>query len=235
MNRSEVGKLAHAKTTVKRPPAVRTGRPSRERLGEVETRILDAAHRVFLERGLAGASVDEIAGLARAGKPTIYSRFPNKEALFVAAVKRELVTLIGHIEADIPQEGSIESRVHKIGLAVVHWALFGGAIGLMRLAISEAQRFPDLGSTVQRMARERGTEAMVRLLGEAARSNELGAPPAFAPDRIGNTTRIFLDLVLLPLLLRALFGERPTALQPEIEPHVKQRVAFFFAACKSGF
>ena len=58
--------------------AVRTGRPPRERAGEVEARILDAARRVFLERGLAGASVDEIASLARAGKPTIYARFPGK-------------------------------------------------------------------------------------------------------------------------------------------------------------
>ncbi len=35
--------------------------PARERSGEVEARILDAARQVFLERGLAGASVDEIA------------------------------------------------------------------------------------------------------------------------------------------------------------------------------
>jgi hypothetical protein len=47
--------------------AVRTGRPPRKRAGEVEARILDAARRLFLERGLAGASVDEIASLARAG------------------------------------------------------------------------------------------------------------------------------------------------------------------------
>jgi hypothetical protein len=36
--------------------AVRTGRPPRELAGEVDQRILDAARRVFLERGLAGAS-----------------------------------------------------------------------------------------------------------------------------------------------------------------------------------
>jgi AcrR family transcriptional regulator len=36
--------------------------------GEVETRILDAASEIFRERGLAGASVDEIASRARAGK-----------------------------------------------------------------------------------------------------------------------------------------------------------------------
>src|ERR1700734_4400041 len=70
--------------------AGRTGRPPRERSGEVDARILDAAKRVFFDRGLAGASMDEIASLAGAGKPTIYARFPNKEALFTAVVMRDL-------------------------------------------------------------------------------------------------------------------------------------------------
>jgi len=52
--------------------AVRAGRPPRELAGEVDARILDAAQRLFLEQGLAGTSVDEIASLARAGKPSIY-------------------------------------------------------------------------------------------------------------------------------------------------------------------
>ena len=64
--------------------AVRYGRPPREHAGQVEERILDAAGRVFLEHGFQGASVDEIAEVASAGKPTIYARFPNKQALFTA-------------------------------------------------------------------------------------------------------------------------------------------------------
>ena len=74
--------------TAKMRTAARTGRPSRERVGEVEERILDAAQKVFLERGFEGASVDEIAEAARAGKPTIYARYPHKEAIFVAVIER---------------------------------------------------------------------------------------------------------------------------------------------------
>ena len=54
--------------------AIRCGRPPRELAGKVEERILDAAGKVFLERGFSGASVDEIAEVACAGKPTIYAR-----------------------------------------------------------------------------------------------------------------------------------------------------------------
>jgi AcrR family transcriptional regulator len=219
----------------KRPNNVRAGRPAREHSGEVEARILDAARHVFLDRGLGGASIDEIAGLARAGKPTIYARFPNKEALFAAAVMREIAASIGHVEAEASQQGSLEQRCISIGIAVLHWALFGGAIGLMRLAISEAHRFPELASDVHRMARQRGAEAVARLLAEAAKSDELGSLPAFEPERLTATTRIFLDLVLLPLLLRALFGESAQVLHDEIEAHVRNRVAFFLAACRSEF
>ena len=68
--------------------AVRYGRPPREHAGQVEERILDAAGRVFLEHGFQGASVDEIAEVASAGKPTIYARFPSKQALFAAVIDR---------------------------------------------------------------------------------------------------------------------------------------------------
>ena len=74
--------------TGRRAWIIRSGRPPRALAGEVEERILDAARKVFLERGLEGASIDEIADVAHAGKPTIYARFPGKEALFAAVMLR---------------------------------------------------------------------------------------------------------------------------------------------------
>ena len=73
-----MSKLPVKERRLQKRSAVRTGRPPKERAGEVDERILDAARRVFLERGLAGASMEEIAGLACAGKPTIYARFARR-------------------------------------------------------------------------------------------------------------------------------------------------------------
>ena len=75
--------------------AVRCGRPPRELAGEVDERILEAARKVFLERGFEGASVEEIAEAARSGKPTIYARYPNKQALFAAAYTSALAARNG--------------------------------------------------------------------------------------------------------------------------------------------
>jgi AcrR family transcriptional regulator len=60
---------------------VRFGRPPKELAGEVDERVLDAARKIFLERGFEGASIDEIAEAARSGKQTIYARFRNKREL----------------------------------------------------------------------------------------------------------------------------------------------------------
>jgi len=213
---------------------VRTGRPPRELAGQVETRILDAARRVFLERGLAGASMDEIAGRACAGKPTIYARFPNKEALFTAVVMQSIATNIARFEAHTPTGATIEDRLESVATAVLHWILAGDAIRLMRVAIAEAPRFPDLASSVYGMGRERGAQAEARLLADAAQSDELGTLPAFAPERVKTTARFFQDLVLLPLVMRALFGEKLEQLRKEIGPHAARSVAFFLAACRHG-
>src|SRR6201987_626105 len=69
----------------KRP---RQGPPHKAVAVDVKARILDAAQRVFLKKGYQGASLDEIAEVAPASKPTIYAHFPGKEALFEAVVAR---------------------------------------------------------------------------------------------------------------------------------------------------
>jgi AcrR family transcriptional regulator len=50
--------------------------------------ILDAAVAVFAERGLHGASTDEIARLAGISQPYVYRLFGTKKELYVAVVAR---------------------------------------------------------------------------------------------------------------------------------------------------
>jgi AcrR family transcriptional regulator len=214
--------------------AVRVGRPPQELAGEVDGRILDAASRVFLEHGFAGASIEQIASLARAGKPTIYTRFQSKEALFAATVTRSLAAAIERVEGRIPTGEKTDERLASVGATALHWALAGDMINLMRVAIAEARRFPVLANDVEKMVRERAAETVARSLAEAAQSSTLGKLPAFAPERLATTAQFFRDLVLLPIIIRALFGEKLKPLRAEIEPHAARSVAFFLAACGYG-
>jgi AcrR family transcriptional regulator len=212
---------------------VRSGRPPRKLAGRVEERILDAAGRVFLERGFQGASVDEIAEVASAGKPTIYARFPNKQALFTVVVER-LVQRNTSLDAFSCAGGSVEERLDALAALILTRVLTLETVGLVRVAVAEARRFPDLATSVSCMGRERPTEAVARVFGELAASSEIGASLAFKADKLKETARRFLDLVVLPMLMRALFGEDLAALRAEIEPHASRAVAFFLAACAHG-
>jgi AcrR family transcriptional regulator len=214
--------------------AVRTGRPPRELAGEVDQRILDAARRVFLERGLTGASMDEIAAMAHAGKSTIYARYSDKEALFTAVVMRNIATTIERVERIVPAGTTIEERLVNASAALLHWVLVSDTIDMMQVGISEARRFPNLAISVHRMARQRSEETIRRVLGDVAQSGERDALPAFRSEQLAATTHLFVDLVVMPLVVRALFGEKRKSLQAEIEPHVARNVAFFLAACRNG-
>jgi AcrR family transcriptional regulator len=223
---------ATKKRSVARAPG-RSGRPPREFAGEVEERILDAARKVFLDRGFEGASIEEIADVARSGKPTIYARFRDKKALFTGAVTRYVIAKQARLEKYSPSGTTIDERLASIGVILLREALTPEWIDLLRLSIAEARRFPDLGNIVIRMMRERGTEIMIRLLGEVPEAGEVETFPAFGPSRLATTARYFIDLILLPQILRALSGEHLEALLAEIDPHVSQRVAFFLSACRN--
>ena len=188
-----MGRVAVAEKPLRKWATVRSGRPRRELAGEVDERILDAARRAFIKRGLAGASIDEIAAMARAGKPTIYARFPNKVALFTAVVMRNVATVTGSFAGHVAAGTTVEERLTNLGATLLEWALAGDTVDLMRVGISEANRFPDLANSVHGMARRCGEDTVGRLLSDVAQSDGLGTLPAFAPERLATTTQFFLD------------------------------------------
>src|SRR5215475_5005706 len=177
MKASGLKKIPVPKMNPAKRASVRFGRPPKELAGEVDTRILDAARKVFLERGFEGASIDEIAEVARSGKPTIYGRFRDKGTLFTAVMRRDILSRISQFKAEAPTGATVEERLTSAATTLMHWGLDGDRIALMRLAIAEARRFPDLASTVSRTARELSTEVAAGLLGELTRSTALATLP----------------------------------------------------------
>lgn len=211
----------------------RTGRPPREQAGEVETRILDAARALFLERGLAGTSVDEIARVARAGKPTIYARYPTKEALFAAVATRNSSDIRSRFEAFVPQGRTVAAKLESLANNVLDRLLSKDMIDVMRLGIAEAHRFPNMAG-IGGFTRDRGIQAITYALGELARNGELSELPAFAPATLPTTAEFFVDLVAGRALMRALAGENLDVLRKELGPNIKRGVAFFLAAVRGA-
>jgi AcrR family transcriptional regulator len=212
------------KTAVKRKPAARPGRLPRELAEKVDARILDAAEQVFLKRGFAGATVDEVAEVAHAGKTTIYSRYPSKKDLFAAVLLRNVSDLLQLSESS-PQGATMEARLQNLGSKIVSRAMSHKTIDLFRVTLAEAERFPDIACQVSQLARERGIDEVARLL------RDLDDAPGARGQ--AEEAKIFMDLVVLPMVMRRLFGESLTILQAEVARHVADRVAFFLAASKT--
>ena len=96
-------------------PADSQARPSRAakrkraaHLGPERRRplVLDAAYRLFLERGYGGASMEAIATAAGVSKPVVYDCFASKEDLFTAMLDREEERILGETRAALLTRGA---------------------------------------------------------------------------------------------------------------------------------
>jgi len=170
----------------------------------VNDRILDAAKRLFLDRGFEATSCEQVVALARAGKASLYARYPNKEALFAAVIRRAVdrgLAPAGHVDADRP----LRERLIAVGLSLLEHSLQPEAVALMRVIIAVAPRMPELAQHVDRI----GWEAGVRRVAEAisARHDD----PATVVKAWPAAVR-FIELVFVPHLMRALVGDSLAAL-----------------------
>lgn len=79
----------------------------------VERRILEAARQLFLARGLRGTSMEAIAGQARVAKPTLYARFPNKDAVYAALVGELIAEKDRHFAVALAEAGPVTARITR--------------------------------------------------------------------------------------------------------------------------
>jgi AcrR family transcriptional regulator len=75
--------------------------------------IVEAAGRLFGERGYDGTSLDHVAAAAGVTKPVVYRHFDNKTALYLALLERHRDDLASFAGA-IPAEGTLEQRVRAV-------------------------------------------------------------------------------------------------------------------------
>ncbi|MEU1847754.1 TetR/AcrR family transcriptional regulator [Streptomyces sp. NPDC019990] len=66
-----------------------------------EQQMLDAAVRIFGQRGYVAASMDEIAERAGVSKPLVYLYLNSKEDLFTACIRREAKALIAAVRTGV--------------------------------------------------------------------------------------------------------------------------------------
>ena len=99
------------------PRSQTTESPRTARAEETRERILDAAEKVFAERGFDAATTREIAALSHTNVATPYSYFAGKEALYAAVIERAIAPLIEIMDRfaeETDKPGAAEGAIREV-------------------------------------------------------------------------------------------------------------------------
>ena len=147
------------------------GRPRAE---ATDRAILQAALELFIDRGIEGASMEQIAKRAGVGKPTVYRRWSSKEDLIAAAIETLVAEEVGWAPADVIETESpytlVEAAIDAAAVVAssreyraLVASVYGSAVSHPALMARYWQRYilprRHLAARLLERARENGTVA----------------------------------------------------------------------------
>lgn len=133
---------AASQAEIARPGA---GRPSRAQVAARQAELLGTALDMFLERGFELTTMEGVAAAVGMAKRTVYARYPDKAALFLAAVSRAIErSVVPRAQFDALASDDLEATL--IAFARMRIAHFQTAEGLklQRIVNTESFRFPEI-------------------------------------------------------------------------------------------
>jgi AcrR family transcriptional regulator len=135
--------------------------------------ILAAALASFAERGFAATRLDDVAARAGVTKGTLYLYFRNKEELFKAVVRQELVPTIELAEAMVAN-ATVPSLVLIEQLVGLFSQIMKSSLSAIpKLVLTEAGNFPDLARFYLEEVVDRGMSLLRRILERGVEAGEL--------------------------------------------------------------
>ena len=85
--------------------------------------ILDAATRVFAERGLTAAPTSEISKQARIAEGTLFTYFKTKDDLINALYREIKLELADAMMSEFPRKKSVHTRLRHVWDGYVNWGV----------------------------------------------------------------------------------------------------------------
>jgi AcrR family transcriptional regulator len=197
------------------------GRPTRQEAERRHRELLETTKRLLLERGWEATSIDEISRQSGVAKRFLYARYPDKTALFAAAVAQFRDEQIGTLGALSAPPDDVEQGLLALGRQLLAVALREETLAIMRLFLAEAPRMRDYAKLFAESFPRRGFSGIAHFLvvyaergalvledpqlaaeqfamlviGVPQRLAMLGHrdPPEMEARRLGAAVRLFLD------------------------------------------
>ncbi|HEV7255366.1 MAG TPA: TetR/AcrR family transcriptional regulator [Mesorhizobium sp.] len=186
-------------------------------------RILAGARSAFQELGFEGTSVDEIARRAGVSKPTLYSYFGDKQALFAASFADQCQgeAALALSSVDGTSSDCVETALRDVARRVVAFLVSPSAILMFRSAVAESGRFPALGRTYF----ETGETTKKGLIGLFHKAIAAGV---LAIDDVELAADQFLVLCKVDLVHKQLFLQAEPPSEADINRVAEGAVKLFF-------
>ncbi|HTT83281.1 MAG TPA: TetR/AcrR family transcriptional regulator [Rhizomicrobium sp.] len=188
--------------------------------------IIRTALAAFLTDGYAATSMSSVAAKVGGSKATLYNYFKSKEELFTAICERkcEQFQMFLH-EAEIESGGDLKATLTSFGERFVAFVLSDDSVATFRMAIAEAERFPEIGQAIYNSGVRQNQRRMTAFLGQAKDAGQLrdDADVTCAAEQ-------FLDLCLSGLHRRRLWNVTPHPSREEIHGNVARAVETFMRA-----
>ncbi|MET0180529.1 MAG: TetR/AcrR family transcriptional regulator [Novosphingobium sp.] len=169
----------------------KAGRPTREQAEARHHALLETALDHFLDKGFEQATIEAIAQAVGMTKRTVYALYPDKVALFHAAldlaVERFSVSAERIAETD---KGDLHDTLVAIAWLRVDQVMTPNGLKLQRIINTESYRFPG----ILRLSFERSGLPTVRFLERVlARETAAGRLALDAPDK---AAAVFMSMVV---------------------------------------
>lgn len=136
-------------------------------------RILDVAESLFLSHGFGATSIEAVSKRAGISKRTFYHRFPGKERLFEAVVRRLIERWLPPLDAGTAEWPSLADGLRQIAEHLLKIALTPEALALHRIVIAEARQFPGLARMMHEIGAASGIERIAKQLEPRIERGEL--------------------------------------------------------------
>ena len=119
-----------------------TGVIAKVQRGGSQEAIVDAAARLFLERGFGSVSMDELATAAGVARRTLYNQFASKEEIFREMLLRVSRQLEHAFPPGIETQGDVEDVLRLIARVISDLHKNPEYLGFLRMVVADARQFP---------------------------------------------------------------------------------------------
>ncbi|MGH9487121.1 MAG: TetR/AcrR family transcriptional regulator [Terriglobales bacterium] len=152
------------------------GKDRRQALTEFrEAEILDAARKVFGERGFGAATVDMIAAEAGVAKGTLYLYYDSKDAIFWAALTSRYREMFEHTRQAIEAESGVKNKIRAA--LRVRFECFRSDEQFVRMFVTEFGHLCRAKGQPMHELYVAGAEYMAAVLREGMEAGEMRALP----------------------------------------------------------